>query len=79
MSVKTTGRKNTAWDIEFAERTSAWQSPLALECAAFDEHKELLLDKLRNGHKLDLKSGPFDADQSWRDLPNSPNCIYPNE
>jgi hypothetical protein len=68
MSVKNTGRKNTVWDIEIVERTNAWQSPIATACAAFDEHKEILLDKLRNGYKLGLKSDPFDANQSWRGL-----------
>ncbi|SHL47446.1 hypothetical protein [Bradyrhizobium lablabi] len=67
MSVKNTDLK-PFWDLEIVERTSAWQSPIAAECAAFDEHKNVLLDKLRNGHKLGSKSDPFDATQSWHDL-----------
>jgi hypothetical protein len=68
MSVKNTDRKNTVFDIEIVERTRAWQSPIAAECAAFEEHKEILLVKLRKRQKLGSKSDQFDAIQSWHDL-----------
>lgn len=59
---------NSVWDIEIVERTSAWQSTIASELAAFDDRKDALLDKLRRGYKLGSNSDPFDANQSWRDL-----------
>jgi hypothetical protein len=68
MTVKKRSRKNTLWDIEIVERTSAWQSPIAAECATFDAHKKILLGKLHNGYKLGPKANPFDATRSWRDL-----------
>jgi hypothetical protein len=62
MKVDRPRRKNTLWDIEFEERV-----PDA-RLAAFDRHKAALLAHLRNVHKRGLKSEPFDADKSWRDL-----------
>jgi len=75
MSITNTDRKDI-WDLEIVERTSAWQAPIAAECAAFDKHKDVLLDKLRNGHKLGSKSDPFDATQSWRDLHQLAKCYF---
>jgi len=67
MSVDKPGRMITIWDIEFEGR-EAVKTAIEEGLAAFDQHKEALLAILREVRKRDLKSEPFDADKSWRDL-----------
>lgn len=60
MTIVQPRRKNTIWDVDLELRV-----PKA-SLAAFDRHKENLLDELRKGCKPESK--PFDAIKSWLDV-----------
>jgi hypothetical protein len=43
-------------------------APIAKQLAAFEEHKQTLLDILQHGRKIGPNFKSFDADKSWNDI-----------
>jgi hypothetical protein len=65
----------TIWDgiIEYEQpvpdaETQAVNAAIEADLAAFDQHKNDLLNILRDVHERGPKSEPFDADKSWLNL-----------
>jgi hypothetical protein len=45
----------------------AAHAPIAKQLAAFEKHKQTLVNTLQRGRKIGANSEPFDADKSWDD------------
>jgi hypothetical protein len=69
---------NTRWDIK-VETWEESQAPITTQLAAFDGHKEALVDKLLGAYERGPKFEPFDSNKSWRDLTSIATLYFWND